>query len=101
MRITKYHLYPKKKKLSKLIGIENYPYSKWVKELGSSKMFFTFIQPKKKFYIPTNRLTPRTSWLHPNLFIFGHLIVLPGTDSHPQLKPKAKSHSPIFSTTLR
>ena len=66
MRITKYHLYPKKKKLSKLIGIENYPYSKWVKELGSSKMFFTFIQPKKRFYIwakPTNRLTPRTSWL--------------------------------------
>ena len=72
MRITKYHLYPKKKKkLSKLIGIENYPYSKWVKEQGSSKMFFTFIQPKKKFYIwakPTNRLTPRTSWLKPIYF---------------------------------
>ena len=44
----------------------------------------------------TNRLTPRTSWLHPDLFIFGHLIVFTGTDSHPQLKPKAKSHSPTF-----
>ena len=73
--------------------------------LGSSKMFYTFIQSKKKkFYIwakPANRLTPRTSWLLPNLFIFGHFIVLPGTDSNPQLKPKAKPHSLIFSTTFR